>query len=303
MSATIRTQGSRNFQRNRILLTAVLGLYFLYTFIPIWYVITASTKTNQDLFNTFGLWFSDDFQLGQNLYDLFTIQDGIFGHWLWNTFFYATTSAIGSAILATLAGYAFAKYDFVGKKFFYALVLGAVMIPQTALVIPIFLMLSKFGILNTAWAVILPSLVFPTGVFLMRTYIDDAISNEIIDAGRVDGAGEFHIFSKLAFRMLMPGFTTVSDPRLRRQLEQLFLAPGGSEFTQYISSHSRIGELVRNSSRRHRWSSSVHRGDGRLAGINPPCHHRVPDHATLLAGRLGRRRSESMNAAHIISGD
>ncbi len=209
MSATIRTQGSRNFQRNRILLTAVLGLYFFYTFIPIWYVITASTKTNQDLFNTFGLWFSDDFKLGQNLYDLFTIQDGIFGQWLWNTFFYATTSAIGSAILATLAGYAFAKYDFIGKKFFYALVLGAVMIPQTALVIPIFLMLSKFGILNTAWAVILPSLVFPTGVFLMRTYIDDAISNEIIDAGRVDGAGEFHIFSKLAFRMLMPGFTTV----------------------------------------------------------------------------------------------
>ncbi len=206
MSVTGRRQGS---QRNRILLTAVLGLYFLYTFIPIWYVITASTKTNQDLFNTFGLWFSDDFRLGQNLYDLFTIQDGIFGVWLMNTFFYATTSAIGSAILATLAGYAFAKYNFVGKKFFYALVLGAVMIPQTALVIPIFLMLSKIGILNTPWAVILPSLVFPTGVFLMRTYIDDAISNEIIDAGRVDGAGEFHIFSKLAFRMLMPGFTTV----------------------------------------------------------------------------------------------
>jgi multiple sugar transport system permease protein len=209
MSAASRTQGSKNFQRNRILLTAVLGLYFFYTFIPIWYVITASTKTNQDLFNTFGLWFSDDFKLGQNLYDLFTIQDGIFGQWLMNTFFYATTSAIGSALLATLAGYAFAKYDFVGKKFFYALVLGAVMIPQTALVIPIFLMLSKIGILNTPWAVILPSLVFPTGVFLMRTYIDDAISNEIIDAGRVDGAGEFHIFSKLAFRMLMPGFTTV----------------------------------------------------------------------------------------------
>ncbi len=206
MSVTGRRQGS---QRNRILLTAVLGLYFLYTFIPIWYVITASTKTNQDLFNTFGLWFSDDFQLGQNLYDLFTIQDGIFGVWLMNTFFYATTSAIGSAILATLAGYAFAKYNFVGKKFFYALVLGAVMIPQTALVIPIFLMLSKIGILNTPLAVILPSLVFPTGVFLMRTYIDDAISNEIIDAGRVDGAGEFHIFSKLTFRMLMPGFTTV----------------------------------------------------------------------------------------------
>ncbi len=209
MNGSGRMLDSQGFRRNRILLTAVLVVYFFYTFIPIWYVITASTKTNQDLFNTFGLWFSKDFHLGQNLYDLFTINDGIFGRWLLNTFFYATVSALGSAVLATFAGYAFAKYEFFGKKFFYALVLGAVMIPQTALVIPIFLLLSKVGILNTPWAVILPSLVFPTGVFLMRAYIDDAISNEIIDAGRVDGAGEFHIFSKLAFRMLMPGFTTV----------------------------------------------------------------------------------------------
>jgi multiple sugar transport system permease protein len=203
------SQKSAKFRRNRLLLTAVLALYFIYTFIPIFYVITASTKTNPDLFNTFGLWFSDDFHLWQNLRDLFTLYDGIFLKWLRNTFFYATVSAVGSATFATLAGYAFAKYEFAGKKFFYALVLGAVMIPQTALVIPIFLLLSKLGLLNTAWAVILPSLVFPTGVFLMRAFADDAISNEIIDAGRVDGAGEFHIFSKLAFRMLMPGYTTV----------------------------------------------------------------------------------------------
>ena len=209
MTIAGKTQKSAKFRRNRMLLTAVLALYFLYTFIPIFYVITASTKTNPDLFNTFGLWFADEFNLWQNLRDLFTLYDGIFLKWLGNTFFYATVSAVGSTIFATLAGYAFAKYEFAGKKFFFALVLGAVMIPQTALVIPIFLLLSKLGILNTAWAVILPSLVFPTGVFLMSAYVNDAISNEIIDAGRVDGAGEFHIFSRLAFRMLMPGFTTV----------------------------------------------------------------------------------------------
>src|SRR6185437_3581128 len=99
--------------------------------------------------------------------------------------------------------------EFFGKKFVFALVLGAVMIPQTALVIPIFLLLSKVGLLNTPFAVILPQLVFPFGVFLMRAYIDEAISDEIIDAGRVDGAGEFHIFSNLGFRLLMPGITTV----------------------------------------------------------------------------------------------
>ena len=209
MAIVGKSSQSPGFQRNRLLMTAVLVIYFIYTFIPILYVITAASKTNPDLFSTFGLWFSNDFKLWDNLHELFTIQNGIFLQWLWNTFYYAVISAVGAAIFSTLAGYAFAKYEFVGKKFVFALVLGAVMIPQTALVIPIFLLLSKVGLLNTPFAVILPSLVFPPGVFLMRAYIDEAISNEIIDAGRVDGAGEFHIFSSLAFRMLMPGFTTV----------------------------------------------------------------------------------------------
>ena len=211
MSIVGKSTASAGFVRTRWLLTGVLGLYFIYTFMPLVYVITASTKTNPDLFTSFGLWFSEDFHLWQNLYDLFTIQKGIFSQWLWNTFYYALVSGLGSAVFATLAGYAFAKYDFIGKNFLFALVLGAVMIPQTALVIPLFLLLSKFGLLNTPWAVILPSLVFPPGVFLMRAYIDEAISNEIIDAGRVDGAGELHIFSSLAFRLLMPGFTTGRD--------------------------------------------------------------------------------------------
>jgi multiple sugar transport system permease protein len=204
-----KNNSSARFRRTRWLLTAVCALYFVYTFVPIWYVITASTKTNPDLFSTFGLWFSSDFQLWQNLVDLFARDRGIFGTWLWNTFYYATLSAIGATLVCTMAGYAFAKYDFFGKRFLFALVLGAVMIPQTALVIPLFLMFSQIKILDTPWAVILPSLVFPQGVFLMRAYIDEAVSNEIIDAGRVDGAGEFHIFSTLAFRLLAPAATTI----------------------------------------------------------------------------------------------
>ncbi|WP_051960461.1 carbohydrate ABC transporter permease [Devosia riboflavina] len=203
------TTRSPNFRRNRILLTAVLCIYLVYTLVPLFYVVTASTKTNADLFGTFGLWFAGEFNLWQNLVDLFTHQNGVFSRWLGNTFFYSLTSAVGAAIFALLAGYAFAKYEFRGKKLLFALVLGAVMIPQTALVIPLYLMLSKIGLLNTPLAVILPSLVFPPGVFLMRVYVDEAVSNEIIDAGRVDGAGELHILSSLTFRLLMPGFATV----------------------------------------------------------------------------------------------
>ena len=209
MTIVGKTAEAAGFRRTRWLLTAVLALYFVYTFVPIFYVFVSSTKTNPDLFATFGLWFSNDFHLWQNLHDLFTQDHGIFGRWLWNTFYYATIAGVGAALVSTLAGYAFAKYEFAGKRAIYALVLGAVMIPQTALVIPLFLLFSWVHVLNTPWAVILPSLVFPQGVFLMRAYIDEAVSGEIIDAGRVDGAGKFRIFWALAFRLIAPAFATV----------------------------------------------------------------------------------------------
>ncbi len=209
MTIVGRTRNSASFRRNRWLMTAVLSVYLVYTFTPLIYLVTASTKTNPDLFSTFGLWFSKDFHLIENLRELFAKNDGVFGRWLWNSFYYATLSAVGSAVVSTLAGYAFAKYRFFGKRPLYALVLGAVMIPQTALVIPLFLLLGEVGLLNTPFAVILPSLVFPIGVFLMRAYIDDGVSNEIIDAGRMDGAGEIYIFLFLVFRLVMPAFTTV----------------------------------------------------------------------------------------------
>ena len=209
MAIVGKTISSAGFRRSRWLLTAVLALYFIYTFVPILYVIAASTKTNPDLFGTFGLWFSSDFHLFENLRDLFTHDKGIFSRWLWNSFYYAFLSGAGAALVCTIAGYAFSKYEFVGKRFLYALVLGAVMIPQTALVIPLFLLLSNIKLLDTPWAVILPSLVFPQGVFLMRAYIDDAVSGELIDAGRVDGASELRIFSSVAFRLITPAVTTV----------------------------------------------------------------------------------------------
>ena len=209
MTIAARTVRSAAFRRQRWLLTAVLGVYFVYTFIPLLYVIVSSTKTNADLFGTFGLWFAGDFNLWENLRGLFTYQDGAFARWLLNSFLYAAISGLGAALLATCAGYAFAKFQFRGKKLFFALVLGAVMIPQTALSVPLFLMLSQIGLVNTPIAIILPSMVFPPGVFLMCVYIEDAVSNELIEAGRVDGAGELHIFGKIAFRLLMPGFATV----------------------------------------------------------------------------------------------
>ena len=209
MTIVGKSKRSPSFRRNRWMLSAILFVIWLYTALPLFYVLVSASKSNNDLFTTFGLWFAADFKLFDNIQQVFSFQGGIFARWLLNTIVYATTAGIGAALFATMAGYALAKYEFLGKRFVFAIILGAVMIPQTALVVPLFLLMSKVGLVNTPWAVILPSLVYPPGVFLMRVYADDAIPNELLDAGRVDGAGELHIFFSLALRLLMPGFATV----------------------------------------------------------------------------------------------
>lgn len=189
--------------------TVMVFLLLLYFMLPLHWLVVSSTKSQRDLFATFGLWFGREFSLVDNLRDLFAYGNGIFGRWLLNTLFYATTSAVGASLLAALGGYAFAKYRFKGRELLFAIVLGAIVVPLTALVIPLFLLMSRIGLLNTPWAVILPSLVNPFGLYLMRVYAQTSIPQEMLEAGRVDGASEFRIFRSIAFPMMLPGFITV----------------------------------------------------------------------------------------------
>ncbi|MGI9048631.1 MAG: carbohydrate ABC transporter permease [Rubrobacteraceae bacterium] len=196
-------------QRTRALTTILLAIFLLYTFLPLFYLIISSTKNNSELFSSFGLWFASAFHLFSNLEEVFTYGGGVYVNWLWNTAYYSVSSALGASLVATAAGYAFAKFRFHGRTLVFAIILGAVMIPQTALAIPRFLLLSKVGLVDTPFAVILPSLVFPLGVYLMRVYAEQAIPDDLLDAARVDGAGEVRIFFSVAFRILTPGFVTV----------------------------------------------------------------------------------------------
>ena len=191
------------------LLTVVLWMAVLYFIVPILWLFISSTKDNGDLFTTFGLWFGRDFNLFANIADVFTYKDGIYLRWTLNTIVYAGVSAIGASLLATMAGYAFAKYQFPGAKVLFSITLGAIMIPLTALAIPTYLLFSTVGLTNTPWAVILPSLASPFSVFLMRVYAADAVPDSLIEAARMDGAGEIRIFWQVAIRLLGPGIVTV----------------------------------------------------------------------------------------------
>jgi len=196
-------------RRRSVLLTVLLWLCVLYFVLPLWWLLVSATKDNAALFSTFGLWFGGDFSLWENLQTLFTVRGGIFLRWMGNTIVYSVVSALGATLLSTMAGYAFAKYDFPGSKLLFSITLGAIMIPLTALALPTYLLFSSAGLTDTPWAIIIPSLVSPFGVYLMRVYAADAIPNDLIEAARVDGAGEFRIFWQVGLRLLGPGLVTV----------------------------------------------------------------------------------------------
>lgn len=187
---------------------AGLIIYFL---LPLWWLIVNATKSNSGLFlgANGSLFFDNEFHLFDNIVQLSTQSGGIYWQWLGNSFLYALSGGVGATVLAVLAGYGFAKYKFRGRTVYFALLLGSVMVPLTALVIPTFVLLSQFNLINTIWAVILPSLLSPFGVYLMRVYAQEAVPDELLDAARMDGAGELRTFFFVAFPLLKPAVVTV----------------------------------------------------------------------------------------------
>ena len=200
-SARARGRRSGGRRIGSHVLLVVLAIYFV---IPIWWLFVASTKTTPGLFSSPAFWFADNFAFFENVAGLFAQQGGIYWTWLGNSFIYAFAGGIGATILAILAGYGFAKYRFRGRSAIFTIILGSVMVPLTALVIPTFILLSQYGIINTPWAVILPSLLSPFGVYLMRVYTQDAVPDEMLEAARIDGAGEIRTFFQVALPLLRP---------------------------------------------------------------------------------------------------
>lgn len=205
MSA-FRTQRRR---KNSLTLTIVSGVILLYTLVPLVWLFISATKTQEDLLSSFGLLFTDNFALFDNIRRTLAYDDGVFVRWVLNTLLYVVVGAGGATALAVLGGYALAKFRFPGKRGVFAVVLGAIAVPGTALAVPTFLLFSEIGITNTPWSVIIPSLVSPFGLYLMWIYSADAVPDELLESARIDGAGEFRTFRQIAAPLLGSGIVTV----------------------------------------------------------------------------------------------
>ncbi|WP_435241648.1 carbohydrate ABC transporter permease [Streptomyces cucumeris] len=195
--------------RRSAALTLLTGLVVVYALLPLAWLVISATKTPAGLAGSSGLWFDGDFALWSNIADTLTYDDGVYLRWLLNTLLYVVAGAGGATFLAVLGGYALARFDFPGKRGVFAVVIGAVAVPGTALAIPTFLMFSKLGLTDTPWAVIVPSLVSPFGLYLMTVFAAEAIPAELLEAARIDGAGEARTFFRVSLPLLAPGIVTV----------------------------------------------------------------------------------------------
>lgn len=179
-----------------------------YMILPLLWLVFASTKDAKGLYSGDAFTFGSAFL--QNIQQLMAQDDGIFLRWLLNSILYAGIGAIVGGFIAVMAGYAFDKFAFRGKKQLYALVLVGVLIPNTATVIPLYLLAAGVGMTNTMWAVIIPTLCNPFSVYLARVFSSGYIPSETLEAARVDGAGTLRTFLQVGFPMILPGFVTIA---------------------------------------------------------------------------------------------
>jgi multiple sugar transport system permease protein len=205
----VTVRARRRDRRSSPALNIVMALMLIYTLLPLVWLLLSSTKNSNDLFTTFGLAPGHGFHLWTNIRAVFSADGDIFWRWIGNTVLYVVVGAGGAAVIATAAGYGLAKYAFKGRKVLFAIVLGAISVPAAALAVPTYLLWAKVGLINNPWGVIIPALFSPFGLYLMIVYTIGAVPDSLLEAARIDGAGEFRIFRTVALRLLAPGFVTV----------------------------------------------------------------------------------------------
>jgi multiple sugar transport system permease protein len=205
---TSRHLGVRENPVSRAGAMLVMGVFTVYFLLPIWWLLVSATKERGQFLTTNPLWFANN-ALATNLSDLAQYNGGIFWRWLANSAVYTVGGAFLGTVLAAMCGYALAKYTFRGREMIFNVVLGGVLVPATALALPLFLIFSQANLTNTFWSVFLPSLVSPFGVYLTRIYAAASVPDELLEAARLDGSGEVRTFATVSVRLMFPALVTV----------------------------------------------------------------------------------------------
>ncbi|MCC3655639.1 carbohydrate ABC transporter permease [Streptomyces sp. S07_1.15] len=185
---------------------ALLILAALLSVFPLYWTMVAASTDNTRVSQT-----PPPFLPGPNLFKNLAAawQDAAMGQALINSTIVAGTIALSTVLFATLAGFAFAKLRFKGRNVLMTLVIGTMMVPPQLGVVPLFMMMSELGWGQKLPAVIFPTLVSAVGVFFMRQYLSEALPDELIEAGRVDGAHSLRIFWSIVLPVARPAMAVI----------------------------------------------------------------------------------------------
>ena len=173
----------------------VLLLGLLVTLMPFVYILLSSFKTNTELIQTPPTLWPQNPTLS-NYTTIFTDSDLNLPRFFYNSLFVSVARVAITLFSSSFAGYIFAKYDFRGKTLAFWSVLILIMIPFQVVMIPNYLILARLGLMDTLWALIVPTMVDAFGIFMMKQFIE-SLPSELLDAARIDGSSEFGIYSRV----------------------------------------------------------------------------------------------------------
>lgn len=184
----------------KVFAVVVLVLLVLFFLFPLYWIVTGSFKDVIAINAREPVWFPTNPTL-ENYAKLFNNPAFL---WLFNIVFISAMAMLLTCITASLAGYALGKKRFYGRAILFTIIICAMALPKQVIVIPLGQEMTFLHLNNTLWAVILPTVGWPFGVFLMKQFAE-TIPNEILEAARVDGAGELKTFFSVVFPMIKPG--------------------------------------------------------------------------------------------------
>ena len=201
----------KSFQKDQIPFFIIMIPLCIFMALPLIYLFSTAFKPLNELLEFPPKFFVKN-PTFKNFTDLLT-RSGSTGlpiyRYLLNSIFVSLAVVFFSVIFSSMAGYILSKKQFRGRKALFEVNTIALMFVSCAVVIPRFLIITGLGITNTIWAHILPLLAIPVGLFLIKQFIDD-IPNDLIEAARVDGAGDFYIYTKIILPLIKPALVTVA---------------------------------------------------------------------------------------------
>ncbi len=189
----------------RTVIVAVILFGAFTMLVPFLWMVATSLKTDQKVFTIPVTWIPDPI-VWKNYLKAWEVAD--FDRYLFNSAFVTTSVVAISLLFNSMAGYAFAKFEFKWREPLFLLLLSTMMIPGQVTMIPVYLILKKLGFLGTYYGLILPGLASAFGIFIMRQFLQ-AIPKDLMEAARIDGAGEFKIFFQIVIPLCKPAISAL----------------------------------------------------------------------------------------------